>query len=292
VGAFIKDEIRELKEQIAWMLLDLGEYKKALAMYKSMSWTTQGETKYLGIARALTETGHFNEARLFFEKGLKRFPKSMSLLVGLGNWYHALADYTNSLKYFKKALKYEPDNKFLLFNKGAALFGLGNYEDASIIFQELVEKHPDEIRFLIMMGYCHLQTGYSEDAARHFKDVFDKGYFEPEGYIGLYVAYMDMGLKSDALSIAREGLKKFPDEDPDLYLITADAYLEQSWLNEALDIVKEGLKRFPEYEGLKDTLKNIEDEIDNPDKGKKPPFMLIIRLIALTAILKKLLKKR
>jgi len=36
-------------------------------------------------------------------------------------------------------------------------------------------------------------------------------------YTGLCCAYWELGMKEDAMEIATEGLRRFPDEDPILY---------------------------------------------------------------------------
>lgn len=95
-----------------------------------------------------------------------------------------------------------------------------------------------------------------------------------------------MGLKDDAIEVVKEGIRKFPKNDPALYCNLGAAYFEQGWLNDARDIVSEGLKKFPKDEGLKELLKAIEDEIDNPDDGdKKPP---IKEILIISALIKKL----
>jgi len=292
VGAIVLNEIRQLQEEIAWLLLECGEYEKGLELYKAMSWRLQGEIKYLGIGRVLTETGHFGESKKLFEKGLRRFPDSYSLLVGIGNLYHGLGDYSQSSKYFDRALKYNPSDRFILFNKGAALYGLGYYKDASSIFQDLTAEYSDETIFSIMMGYCYLNTGYPEDAAKYFKKLIEGEHAESDMYNGLYWAYKDMGLNDDAMETARQGLRKFPDEDSSLYMNMADACWEEGWYKEAKDIVAEGLERFPDDEDLRELLKKIEDEIDNPDDDKNHTLPPIIRLIALSVILKRLKNRK
>lgn len=47
-----KDYIGDLNSQIAWLLLDAGEYEKGLAVYQTLSWRTHGEEKYNGMSRA------------------------------------------------------------------------------------------------------------------------------------------------------------------------------------------------------------------------------------------------
>ena len=85
-----------------------------------------------------------------------------------------------------------------------------------------------------------------------------------------------MGLKNDALHIAEEGLREFPDDHSVIYMGLGNAYFEMGWLEEARGILTEGLIKFPGDEVIEIMLKRIEDEIDDPDKGKKSP---IIRLL-------------
>ena len=56
------------------------------------------------------------------------------------------------------------------------------------------------------------------------------------------------------------------------------------WLEDARGILTEGLRKFPGDEVIEIMLKRIEDETDNPDKGKKPP---IIRLLLLLSLIQK-----
>lgn len=290
LSAFIADEILQLRKEIAWALLNCGEYEKALNLYKSMSWKTQGETKYLGIGAALIEMGRIIEARQLLKKGLKRFPESYPLLVAMGNLYHGLGNYSMSLKYFEHALTFCPGHKTIMLSKANALYGLGLFEDAFPIYEYLAKNHPEEPLFITQLGYCHLQINYPEDAAKCFKAVMDSGYSNDDVYNGLYWAYYDMGLKTDAIEIAKEGIKKFP--DPVLYYNLGIAYYEKEWLFEAKDIVEKGLKKFSEDNDLKELLEIIEDEIDNPDDDKKPTIPPMMRVIALSAILKKLKHKK
>jgi len=109
--------------------------------------------------------------------------------------------------------------------------------------------------FITQVGYCHLQIGYPEDASGHFKSLLNKGCAGSDDYNGLFCAYYDMGLLDDAIEVAKEGIRKFPKD-----------------------------------EGLKEFLKIIEDEIDNPDDDdKKPP---IKEILIISALIKKLCNKR
>ena len=97
-----------------------------------------------------------------------------------------------------------------------------------------------------------------------------------------------MGLKKEALEMAQEGIKEFPDV-PAMYENLGEAYFEYGWIDDAKKVLEEGLKKFPDDERLKEVLKKIEDDTDDPDKNRKPPLIGIMLLLSL--ILKKLGKK-
>lgn len=208
----------------------------------------------------------------------------------MGNVYHESGDYSISLKYFEQALAFDPGNKLILFSKANALYGLSLYENALPVYKNLAEQYLDESLFSTQVGYCHLQMGYPEDASGHFKSLINKGCAGSDDYNGLFCAYYDMGLLDDAIEIAKEGIRKFPEDDPTLYCNTGVAYFEQGRLNDARDIVSEGIKIFPDDEGLKELLKAIEDAIDNPDDDdKKPP---IKGILVIASLIKKIRDKR
>jgi predicted Zn-dependent protease len=100
----------------------------------------------------------------------------------------------------------------------------------------------------------------------------------PNLYGGLVSAYLEMGLSHDALEIAQEGITKFPDE-PGMYENLGECYFEYGWVDDAKAVLNDGIKKFPEDERLKELLKRIEDETDNPDKGKNPPPIGLVVLI-------------
>jgi hypothetical protein len=61
------------------------------------------------------------------------------------------------------------------------------------------------------------------------------------------------------------------------------------WKEEARDVLKEGLEKFPEDEELRQFSKDVDDDMDDPDGGVKPP---LLGLMLLTAILQKKFGKR
>jgi hypothetical protein len=96
-------------------------------------------------------------------------------------------------------------------------------------------------------------------------------------------------MKREAIEIALEGIKRFPDEDSALYHNAGAAFFEMGWRKEAMEVLKKGVEKFPEDEEMKKFLKDIEDEMDDPDKGDKPP---ILGFMLFMAILRKKWRKK
>lgn len=282
--------IDDLKSQIAWLLLDAGEYKKGLVLYRTLPWRTHGEEKYNGMARALIETGYYDDARRLLEKGLSRFPESLPLLVAMGLLHRRLDDDFEALRYFEHALKLDPADKNALFDQVVSLNGLGYYEDAAPILKDLIENDPDDPDYLIEMGYIHLCRGYPEKALPFYKKAQATGCLKWTIYDGLFWAYFNMDLKNDTIEIASEGIRKLPDSHSCLYENLSRVYSEMGWINEAKGVLKKGLEIFPDDENLKKLLKEIEDDANDPDKGNKPPILGLILL--LSAIINKLNRRK
>lgn len=94
----IQEYIDGLKLDLGWTLLDCKDYEKGLALLSSVSGTTHGEMKCNGMACALMEMGHYDEARRLLERGLRTYPHSYALWTAMGALYESLGDDFESLK--------------------------------------------------------------------------------------------------------------------------------------------------------------------------------------------------
>jgi tetratricopeptide (TPR) repeat protein len=284
----LTEYIDDLKMDLAWTLLDCGEHEEGLTLYISVCGMKHREGKYNGIGRALTEMKHYDEARRILEKGLKEFPESCALWTCFGILHDILGDHFESLKCFEAAIEFDPKKSSgPLYNKALALMGLGSYTDAVSIIDQLIEEYPEEPNFLADRGNCALETGYPREALQYYQKAMDLLSESPDTHTGVCIyagfcsAYMELGMKREAMEIALEGLKRFPDEDSALYHNAGAVFFEMGWRKEALEILKKGVDKFPEDEEMKKFLKDIEDDMDDPDKGDKPPLLGILLLMAL-----------
>jgi tetratricopeptide (TPR) repeat protein len=285
----LKEYVDDLKMRLGWALLDHGKYEQGLALFETLSWRTHGQMKCNGMARALTAMGYHDEARRVLKLGLKRYPESYALWVAMGGWHDSLGEDFESLKCMEIALRFAPeDNSAGLYNKALTLIKLGCYGDALPIIDELIERYPDDPKHLADRGSCALDMGYPQEALNYYQKAMEVWRRNPVAYpgvciyTGLCTAYLELGMKREAMEIALEGVKKFPDDDPALYQNVAATFLEMGWRKEVMEVLKNGVEKFPEDEDLKNFLKDVEDDMDDPDKGDKPPILGLILLMALT----------
>jgi len=292
----LKEYVDDVKMRLGWALLDHGRYEQGLALFESLSWRTHGQMKCNGMVRALTEMGYHDEARRVLKLGLKKYPESYALWVAMGAWHDSLGEDFESLKCMEIALRFAPeDNSTGLYNKAFTLIKLGCYGDALPIIDELIERYPDDPKHLAERGSCALDMGYPQEALNYYQKAMEVWQRNPIAYpgvciyTGLCTAYLVLGMKREAMEIALEGVKKFPNDDPALYQNVAATFLEMGWRKEVIEVLKKGVEKFPDDEDLKKFLKDVEDDIDDPDKGDRPPILGLILLIAL--LHKKMRKK-
>jgi len=284
----LKEHVDDLKINLGWTLLDHAEYEQGLVLFESLSWRDFGETKYNGIARALIEMKHYGEARKILEEGLKELPESCALWTCLGNLNEGLGDHFESLICYEAAIRCDTEkDPGTLLNKALALMGLGSHTDAVSILNHLIDEYPEEPLYFAERGNCALETGYPLEALQYYQEamaVYSESSDMHTGvciYAGLCSAYIELGMKREAIVTALEGLKRFPDGYPVLYYNAAAAFSGMGWGEEMLEILKKGVEKFAEDEDLNEFLREVEDDMDDPDKGDNPPILGLLLLMAL-----------
>jgi tetratricopeptide (TPR) repeat protein len=291
----LKGYLNGMKWELGELLMNHGEYERALDLFDSLPWRIHGEKICDAMVTALIGLGNYNEARRILEKGLKRYPESYLLWVAMGGLHEYLGDKIEALRCLNTALQFGPkDNPQGLYARASILIEMGCYGDAVQIFNDLIEKNPNDPKYFADRGYCTSEMGYPREALQDYQQAIsiwqhsESDYDGIDIFLGLCSTYSDLGMEKEAMEIALKGLKRFPDEDPGLYFNVADCFFERGWYKEAEEVLKEGIQKFPDDEKLKSAFKDLEEDMDDPD-GKKPTFL---RLILLLTFLYKRIKKR
>jgi tetratricopeptide (TPR) repeat protein len=280
-----RDLVNEIKLDLGWALLQRGEYEKGLAVYLSVLGKQYQERKYNGVGTALTEMGHYDEARNILTKGLVKFPRSSALWTDMGILYDHLGDYSQALRCFETAVRFTSEkNPGPLYNQALIMVKMGAYRDAASIIECLIEKYPEDPKYLAERGYCSLEMGYPQEALEYLQKAI--GLFERfpsvdagvSIYTGFCCAYMGLGMKKEAMEIALEGLTKFQDEDPILYHNAGATFYEMGWTEEARKVLQKGIEKFPDDEELKKFLNDVDEDLDDPDSHMKPRLLGLLLL--------------
>lgn len=292
----LRIQLDDLRVDLGWTLMDCGKYREGLALYSLLSWTTHGEIKCNGMARAFTEMKCYDEAARILGRGLKRYPNSSQLWVGLGCLHRSLGDYSEALKCFDMAIECSSGRSWgARYNKAIVLEELGSYREAAEVLDDLIEEYPEDPTLLAERGACANEIGDPEDAVRYYQRALKFWTRDPSVdtgvciYTGLCFAYFEMGEKREAMKVALEGLKRFPDEDPVLYQNVGATFAEMGWKQEAREVLKKGIEKFPEDEALRRFMEDLDQDLDDPDGGINPP---ILGLILLTALIYKRMKHK
>ena len=292
----LKMELYDLKMELGWWLMDCKRHGDALALMSTLPWKTYGEPMCNGISKALAEMGRFDEAKRVLEKGLRRYPESYQLWVGMGVLYGSLGNHVESLKYFETALMFTPEESWeASYNKAVALEELGSYGEAAPVLDDLIRRFPENPKFISERACCAWELGYPTEALQYYQRAMDLWEQDPDPctgvgiYAGLCSAYTDLGQKKESMEVAMEGLKRFPNEDSVLYHNVAATFLEMGWKQEAREVLRKGVEKFPEDDELKQFFKDLDEDMDDPGGGIKPP---LFGLMLLTALIYKKMKGR
>ncbi len=291
----MKEVSDEAKLELGWALLDRKEYEAGLILFKSLPWNTCGEEKYCGIGRGLIGTGRFDEAKNILTIGLKNFPQSYILWTDMGILYDGLGDYPEALRFFEIAISITGgENPACLYNKALILIKLHEYNNAMSIIDDLIERFPEEPKYLSEKGCCLREMGYPHEAIKYLQramGLFKKSPTVDVGvtiFSGLCCAYRDLSMTKEATEIALEGLTRFPDSDPVLYHNLATCFYELGWTADSRRLLQIAVEKFPDDAELNTFLKDVEDDLDDPDSDLNP----LLSLLLLTALIHKKLKEK
>ena len=104
----------------------------------------------------------------------------------------------------------------------------------------------------------------------------------------LYSTYKQHGLIQLATKIALETFLRFPN-DPASYQNLADGLWASGLKNETRQILQRAVELFPDDSELLAFLKDVEDDMFDPEGGETPP---LLALILLTALIRKKFGKK
>ena len=275
----LRSQVHDLTAKLAWKLIECDRYEESYALAQTLPWRTHAQDRYLSEGTALVHLNRYVEARDMLKEGARKYPNSAGILVSLGSSYMRLNEFEKSLECTERALLIDPHDHRIQFNKAVDLHNLGFYEDAREILLKILKRRPREQWSHSLLGHCYGQMGYPDDAQKHFLAAISFGYRFVDAYEGLFLAYYNQGMRNDAINTALQGIRKYPGQEPELYMNLAASYHEMGWTTEAIEVLQQAIAAFPENDELKAWLDELENDMNDPGQGEeaeKPKILVIL----------------
>lgn len=222
-----------------------GETEKAIQEFKTLIEVSPSAGSYAFMGLSYRHLGRFDEAKKYFEEGLKKDPRNASCLFNMGYIEERQGNHAAAEKYFQDALRIDPELPEAILELANLRISAKRYEEAAALLRKYVRLSHDPAA-----GYYKLamveRSLHQMDAAQRDLNVFQtlskNASPGPYPYQHLF-DYLDSrsNLTPQArtqldLSELTEQIKKHPDQPQDLYML-AETYLKLGKVDEAKETI-------------------------------------------------------
>jgi len=200
---------------------------------------------YVFLGVSYRHLGRFDEAKQYFQDGLKLDPHNSACLFNLGFIAERQGDYAQAELLFQQALHSNPDFADALLELANLRIVKKNYSEAAELLRKYVQVSHNPATGYYKLAMVERNLHQMEAAERDLKVFQTLSKDAPTGpypYEHLF-DYLDSRSKlapqaQNQLDISQLGdeIKKHPDQPEDLYLL-AEAYLKSGKISEAKDTI-------------------------------------------------------
>jgi tetratricopeptide (TPR) repeat protein len=172
----------ELLEKMGFCYQKLGEYGKAIELYKQAELFDRNRLwlhKKLGYC--YRKIGEFHKAIEQYDFVLKDEPNDLNNLAYIGQLYMDSEDFEQALKYYYQ-IEYEaPENSKAFRPIGWCSFILGKYDNALKYYQKVINNNPTAGDFL-NIGHCYWIAGKMTNAVDAYRTAVDKSKYNEKWF--------------------------------------------------------------------------------------------------------------
>ena len=222
-----------------------GQVEKAIEQFKKLIEIEPSARSYAFMGLPYRHLGRFDEAKEYFEKGLKLDPHNSSCLYNLGVIAAKQGDAVDAETYFEQILRTNPNFPEALLELANLRIGERKLTEAVDLLKKYVHlaTNPATGYYKLAMAERSLHLTAEADRDMHIFQTLSKDVSSgPYPYEHLF-DYLDNRSKLTArardqldLTEITEQIKKHPDRPDNLYQL-AEAYLKTGKLNEARDAI-------------------------------------------------------
>ncbi len=163
-------------------------------------------------AHHLFNDGDYDAALETLKEGLRLYPHSVELYVGMGYTRLAREEFAWAKQAFEKALVLDPDHEDALVGLGEVLLRLGRHEEALALFDRARRSGcADDLELMLSMGRALYRERLYEQAREVFMDAVSLRPDSAEAYAGLAYTLHRLGDDAGARRNLRRALKLDPE---------------------------------------------------------------------------------
>jgi len=211
-----------------------GKVEKAIDEFRTLIQVDPSARSFAFMGLCYRHLGRFDEAKKYFEEGLKHEPQNASCLYNLGYIENRQGNYARGEQYFQQALRSDPDFSDALLELASLRAAQKKYEDARTLLRRYVQighnPAPGYYKLAIVERSLH-QMEAAERDMKVFQTLSKDSSSGPYPYQHLFDYLNKRGsLPAQAqaqldLTELIEEAQKHPDQPQNLYML-AETYLK------------------------------------------------------------------
>lgn len=201
-----------------------------------------------GRARIFRERGAFADALAEYKRVLERVAGTRHAeysYLGLGEVYRALEKYSDAITALRLGIESFPESVVLHTELGSVLTDIAEFAEATKIFERARELQADEPYAWSGLARVEALQGNFDKAKSIYESTIRRFPFNSNARRGLVGALIEIGKRSEALYLAREGERLLRSSE-NRFVMLGDALRANMLLQEAVKVYQDGVNEFPD----------------------------------------------
>src|SRR5439155_106098 len=226
-----------------------GKAERAIEEFRTLIQLDPSPPSYAFMGLSYRHLGRFDEARRYFQEGLKKDPRNASCLFNMGYIEERQGNHARAEELFQQALRSNRDFSEALLELANLRIANKRLEEAAELLRRYVKVSRNaasgDYRTQTGVGVLLARYRLYDDAVQHFQSALRANPDSDDVRFDLTDAYFRKGLYTQALEAARQISAAGQQEDAYLALL-GDIYAHLGDTARAKEIFQEAIRRNPD----------------------------------------------